>query len=140
MTTPITVTTLQVKSHSSPDVVRTPTKTWVEVVQLEGVTIGRFNCEPGWCWSECVKPVVKTDRCQLSPVGYAVSGRLTVRMKEGSEKTIVARRNRVRLARHDGVFTVLHSFGDFDNDADGISPYAGVTQGGAGNLYGTTPC
>jgi len=47
MTAPITVTTLQVKSHSSPYVVRTPTKTWVEVVQLEGVSIGRFNCEPG---------------------------------------------------------------------------------------------
>ena len=47
MRTPVTVTKLQVKSHSSPDVVRTPTKTRVEVVQLEGVSIGRFNCEPG---------------------------------------------------------------------------------------------
>jgi hypothetical protein len=90
MTTPVTVTKLQVKSHSSPDEVRTPNKTRVEVVQLEGFTIGRFNFEPGWCWSECVKPVVKTDQCQVSHVGYAVSGRITVRMKDGTEKTIVA--------------------------------------------------
>jgi hypothetical protein len=34
MTTPVTVTKLQVKSHSSPDEVRTPNKTRVEVVQL----------------------------------------------------------------------------------------------------------
>ena len=90
MATPVTVTKLQVKSHSSPDEVRTPEKTRVEVVQLEGFTIGRVNLEPGWRWSECVKPVVKTDQCQVSHVGYAISGRITVRLKDGTEKTIVA--------------------------------------------------
>lgn len=90
MATPVTVTKLQVKSHSSPDEVRTPNKTRVEVVQVEGFTIGRFTLEPGWRWSECVKPVVKTDQCQVSHVGYAVSGQITVRMKDGTEKTIVA--------------------------------------------------
>ena len=90
MATQLTVTKLQVKSHGSPDEVRTPAKTRVEVVQLEGFTIGRFALEPGWRWSECIKPVVKTDQCQLSHVGYAVSGRITVRMKGGPEKTISA--------------------------------------------------
>jgi len=47
MTTPVTVTKFHMQSHSSPDVVRTPTKTRVEVVQLEGLSIGQFNCEPG---------------------------------------------------------------------------------------------
>jgi quercetin dioxygenase-like cupin family protein len=90
MATPVAVTKLQVKSHSSPDEVRTPNKTRVEVVHLEGFTIGRFNFEPGWRWSECIKPVVKTDQCQVSHVGYAVSGRITVRLKDGTEKAIVA--------------------------------------------------
>ena len=81
---------LEVKSHGSPDEVRSPDKTRVEVVRLEGFALGRFNFEPGWRWSECVKPVVKTDLCQVSHVGYAVSGRITVRMKDGTEKTIVA--------------------------------------------------
>jgi quercetin dioxygenase-like cupin family protein len=90
MATPVAVTRLEVKSHGSPDEVRTPNKTRVEVVRLEGFTIGRFNFEPGWRWSECIKPVVKTDSCQVSHVGYAVSGRLTVRMKDGTQKTIVA--------------------------------------------------
>ena len=90
MPTPVTVSKLQAKSHSSPDEVRTPTKTRVEVVLFEGFTIGRFTLEPGWRWSECVKPVVKTDQCQVAHVGYAVSGQITVRMKDGTEKTLVA--------------------------------------------------
>lgn len=90
MTTPVAVTKFQVKSHNSPDEVRTPNKTRVEVVQFDGVTMGRFNFEPGWRWSECVKPVVKTEQCQLSHVGYAVSGQLIVRMTDGTEKAIVA--------------------------------------------------
>lgn len=90
MTTPVAVTKFEVKSHNSPDEVRTPNKTRVEVVQFDGVTMGRFNFEPGWRWSECVKPVVKTEQCQLSHVGYAVSGQLIVRMTDGTEKAIVA--------------------------------------------------
>ena len=90
MATPVAVTRLEVKSHGAPDEVRSPEKTRVEVVRLEGFTIGRFNFEPGWRWSQCIKPVVKTDSCQVSHVGYAISGRLTVRMKDGTQKTIVA--------------------------------------------------
>ena len=90
MATPVAVTKFEVKSHGSPDEVRSPDKTRVEVVRLEGFTLSRLNFEPGWRWSECIKPVVKTDSCQVSHVGYAVSGRLTVRMKDGTQKTIVA--------------------------------------------------
>ena len=90
MTTPVSVAKFEVKSHQSPDEVRTPSKTRVEVVRLEGFTLGRFNFEPGWRWSECIKPVVKTDSCQASHVGYAVSGRLTVRMADGTENSIAA--------------------------------------------------
>src|SRR5437867_12990398 len=98
---PVTVTKLQSKSHSSPDEIRTPNKTRVEVVQLEGFTIGRFNFEPGWRWSECVKPVVKTDQCEVSHVGHAVSGRIRLRMKDGTEKPIVAGESYTLAPGHD---------------------------------------
>jgi mannose-6-phosphate isomerase-like protein (cupin superfamily) len=88
MSTPVTVSTFEVKSHDKPDEVRTPNKTRVEVVRLEGFTLGRFIFEPGWRWSECIKPVVKTDACMNSHVGYAVSGRITVVAKDGAKKTI----------------------------------------------------
>ena len=90
MATPVAVTKFEVRSHNSPDEVRTPDKTRVEVVRLEGFTLGRFNFAPGWRWSECVKPVVKTDSCQASHVGYAVAGTIVVRLQDGTEQTIAA--------------------------------------------------
>jgi hypothetical protein len=90
MSNPVSVTRLQVKSHASPDEARTPDKTRVEIVRFDGYTIGRFNFAPGWRWSECVKPVVGTDSCQLSHVGHAVSGRMTVRLDDGTEMSASA--------------------------------------------------
>ena len=90
MATPVSVEKLEVRSHSEPDELRTPSKTRVELVKLQGYTIGRFNFEPGWRWSECIKPVVKTDYCQLSHVGHVVSGKLTVQMQDGSQKMLSA--------------------------------------------------
>jgi len=81
------VTKFESKSHDNPDEVRSPAKTRVEVVRLPGFTLGRLNMEPGWKWSECVKPVVKTDSCQVSHVGYVVSGTITVKMNDGTQKT-----------------------------------------------------
>ena len=90
MAIPVAVTKLESKSHNRPDETRTPSKSRVEIVRLEGFTIGRFSFEPGWRWSECIKPVVKTETCQLSHVGYAVSGRLTVQLKGGEKRTVSA--------------------------------------------------
>jgi quercetin dioxygenase-like cupin family protein len=90
MSTPVAVNTFEVKSHEEPDETRTPSKTKIEVVRLEGFTIGRFNFEPGWRWSECIKPVVGTASCQNSHVGFAVAGRIRVRLEDGTEKTISA--------------------------------------------------
>jgi mannose-6-phosphate isomerase-like protein (cupin superfamily) len=88
METPVSVQSFEVKSHDTPDETRTPPKTRVDVVRLEGFTIGRFTFAPGWRWSECIKQVVGTDSCQLSHVGYAVAGRATIRLDDGTEKTI----------------------------------------------------
>jgi mannose-6-phosphate isomerase-like protein (cupin superfamily) len=80
---------LETKSHDTPDEKRTPDKTRVDVVRLEGFTIGRFTLQPGWRWSACIKPVVKTESCQAAHVGYAVSGSITVKMNDGSQTTIL---------------------------------------------------
>jgi hypothetical protein len=90
MATPVSVTKLEVKSHETPDEVRTPARSRVEVVRFDGFTLGRFRFERGWRWSECIKPVVKTDSCQNSHVGYVVSGRITVRMQDGKTQTLKA--------------------------------------------------
>src|SRR6476619_7867534 len=79
---------VEARDFSSRDETRTPDKTRVEVVRMGGGTsAARFTFEPGWKWSECVKPVVGTDSCQVAHVGYAVSGRLTVVLNDGTKKT-----------------------------------------------------
>jgi quercetin dioxygenase-like cupin family protein len=73
------------KSMDAPDEVRKPDKTTVEIVTVGGNEVGRFTFQPGWRWSECIKPVVGTDSCQLEHFGYGVSGRLVVSHEDGSE-------------------------------------------------------
>ncbi len=90
MEPPLGVDKLEAKSHDAPDETRAPSKTKIEVVRLQGYTIGRSNFEPGWRWSECVKPVAGTDSCQNAHVGYAVSGAITVRLNDGTEQRISA--------------------------------------------------
>ena len=88
MSNPVSVTKFEVKSHEKADEVRTPSKTRVEVMRMEGYSLGRFVFQPGWRWSECIKQVVHTESCQNSHVGHAVSGRLTVVLKDGTKKSI----------------------------------------------------
>jgi hypothetical protein len=83
----VSVTKFEAKSHSKPDELRSPNKTRVEIVRLPGYTLGRFNLEPGWKWSECIKPVVGTKSCQVPHVGHVVSGHLTVKLDDGTQKT-----------------------------------------------------
>jgi hypothetical protein len=73
---------------SSPDETRTPEKTRVELVNLAGGQIGRYTFQPGWRWSECIKPVAKTDSCQVEHIGYCVSGGLRIKAADGSEQDI----------------------------------------------------
>lgn len=68
----------------SPDESRTPDKTQVDVVRLGGTTAARLTMEPGWRWSECVKPVAGTDSCQHRHVGIVQSGRMRVTHEDGT--------------------------------------------------------
>jgi quercetin dioxygenase-like cupin family protein len=49
------------------------------------VTIGRSTFEPGWSWEECVKPIVKTNSCEAPHTSVIISGKLKVRMDDGTE-------------------------------------------------------
>ena len=75
------------KGFESPDEVREfkDGKGRVELVDLNGHMIGRGTFEPGWRWSENVKPIAQTDSCEVSHLGYCVSGRMKVFMDDGSE-------------------------------------------------------
>jgi hypothetical protein len=73
------------KDFDSPDEQRTPDKTQMNVVRLGGATAARLTFEPGWKWSECIKPVAGTDSCQARHVGVVQSGKLHVAHEDGTE-------------------------------------------------------
>jgi class 3 adenylate cyclase len=56
-----------------------------ELLQLGALTVGRVVHEPGWSWSKHVKPLVGTEWCETQHLGLVLSGRLHVRLEDGSE-------------------------------------------------------
>ena len=77
--------TMQVKSLNKPEEVRTFEKGKVELVKANGAMIGRAVFQPGWKWSESVKPIAKTKSCEAPHFQYHVSGTLHVKMDDGTE-------------------------------------------------------
>ncbi|VVC76604.1 hypothetical protein AQUSIP_19270 [Aquicella siphonis] len=71
---------------NQPSEKRTLPKTDIDIVNLGDTTLMRVTFQPGWKWSECVKPTVGTDTCQAAHINYILSGRLKVVMDDGTEK------------------------------------------------------
>ena len=80
------ITKIQKKSMKSPDETRTFEKGKVEIAKVGETGIGRAYFEPGWSWEKCVKPIAKTESCQAPHTQYIISGRMRVKMDDGSEE------------------------------------------------------
>ena len=74
------------KNFDSPEETRNIPKGKVEVINLGDMQAMRATFEPGWKWSECVKPVAGTESCEVAHLGYVLSGKMGVRMDDGSEE------------------------------------------------------
>jgi hypothetical protein len=75
---------LEGKSLDSPDEVREfQANGHLDLVNLGTGAVGRGVFEPGWRWSNDVKPIAGTDSCQAEHVGYVLSGSMTVKMDDG---------------------------------------------------------
>ena len=57
----------------------------LEMATVGGTTVGRATFQPGWRWSESVKPAAGTDSCQTHHFGYCISGHMHVVMDDGQE-------------------------------------------------------
>jgi class 3 adenylate cyclase len=80
---------LRRKHFDHPDEVRTVDKARIELVELGELAVGRAIFEPGWRWSEHVKPIVGTESCQVHHIGYVVGGHLHVEMTDGASLEIM---------------------------------------------------
>ena len=78
----------QSKPIGAPDEVRQFPFGSLEIYAIDDLVFGRTIFEPGWRWSEHVKPIAGTDLCQYHHIGYSISGRLGVRMLDGTESEI----------------------------------------------------
>jgi hypothetical protein len=57
----------------------------VEILKVGGGEVGRLVLQPGWRWSNDVKPIAKTESCEAPHFQYHVSGRIAIRMDDGEE-------------------------------------------------------
>jgi len=62
----------------------------LETVHLGETTVNRVTFQPGFRWSEHVKPSAGTDLCRVRHLGYVVSGRSGIRMADGTERELAA--------------------------------------------------
>jgi hypothetical protein len=75
----------EMKDMRSPDETRSFAKGKMEIVKIGGGTVGRATFEPGWKWSNDVKPIAKTDWCEAPHFMYQISGKMHVVMSDGKE-------------------------------------------------------
>lgn len=76
----------EVKSLESPDESRPfAGHGRMDVVNVGDTTVGRGVFEPGWRWSQDIKPIAGTDSCQAHHTLYILSGRMKIVMNDGKE-------------------------------------------------------
>jgi hypothetical protein len=114
---------------SKPDEVRTFDKGKVEIFNLPEGVVGRATFEPGWRWSDCLKPVAKTDSCESEHVGYQVSGTMHILLDDGQEYDIDAEDIFYLPAGHDA--WVLGDEPVVTLDFNGMKDYAKVGKEGS---------
>jgi hypothetical protein len=76
---------IEKKSLEMPEEIRKFPLGKVELVTIGNVTFGKGTFQPGWKWSESVKPIVHTDSCLAPHTQFQISGRLRVKMDDGTE-------------------------------------------------------
>lgn len=83
--TPSMAQATEYKSFDNPEETRSFERGQVELVTVGGAEIGRLTLQPGWRWSDHVRPIAGTELCEAPHFQYHVSGRLGVRMADGTE-------------------------------------------------------
>jgi hypothetical protein len=112
------------RSFDQADERRTPPKAQVDVVMLDGTNAARLVLQPGWRWSECIKPIVGTETCQVRHVGHAVAGTLHLTHTDGTEIDVVAGDGYVIEPGHDAWVVGDEAFVSFEFESETAKHYA----------------
>jgi quercetin dioxygenase-like cupin family protein len=80
---------IHVKRFSAPDEERPfADRGHLDVLSFGEGTVGRGVFEPGWRWSEHVKPIAGTESCEASHACYVLTGRMHVKCDDGDEAEV----------------------------------------------------
>lgn len=93
--------TLESKNLDTPDEKRDFEHGAMSIVNVAGAIVGRAVFNPGWKWSNDVKPIAGTDSCEAAHTGYVISGRMHIRMDDGTEREVGPGEAIVISAGHD---------------------------------------
>lgn len=74
---------VEIKSFGKPKEIRNFQNGHIELIEVGGLSVGRATLEPGWKWSENVKPIAKTQSCEAAHFQYQISGVLMIRTDSG---------------------------------------------------------
>ncbi len=80
----------QHRSFTEPEETRTFPHGNLRIIKLDEVVVGRYQLEPGWRWSNDIKPIAGTPFCQHHHMGYALQGCIHVLLKDGTSYDVVA--------------------------------------------------
>jgi mannose-6-phosphate isomerase-like protein (cupin superfamily) len=73
---------------TSPDETRTFDHGEIKTATVGDFQVARGVLQPGWKWSEHIKPIAQTDSCQVKHRAVLLSGRVKVVMEDGSEMEV----------------------------------------------------
>ncbi len=72
------------QDFAASDEIRRFEKGRAEILHTPVGEVGRFVLQPGWRWSEHVRPIAGTELCEAAHFGYQISGRLRIRLADGT--------------------------------------------------------
>ena len=73
------------KNFKKPDETREFPRGKAEILNIGGGQVGRLVFQPGWRWSTDLKPIAKTKSCEAPHFQFHVSGKLAIKMDDGTE-------------------------------------------------------
>jgi class 3 adenylate cyclase len=79
---------LQRRPFGEPDDVREVPNGRLEIYELGDIRLGRSILEPGWRWSESIKPIARIELCEDHHIGFCMSGSAQIRLRGGAELVI----------------------------------------------------
>ena len=82
--------TFESHTFARPDETLSMERTTIDLVGLAGGETQRTTFQPGWRWTEAVRPIAGTDLCQVDHLAYVVSGRLHADHEDGSAGEVSA--------------------------------------------------